>query len=67
MRDSWEQTRIIVGYLASQNAKHPKPFNKILPLPWDNKTDTTNTTEADLDGLRKHMEEENKKIWAQGQ
>ena len=59
VRESWEQTRIIVGYLANQNAKHPKPFNKILPLPWDN---NTKTTEADLDELRRHMEAENKKI-----
>jgi len=59
IKEDWEQTRIIVGYLANQNARHPKPFNKVLPLPWDENDEADQET---VDKLKKHMEEENKKI-----
>jgi len=60
VKEDWEQTRIIVGYLANQNARHPKAFNKILPLPWDE--DKAGPTEETIERLKQHMEEENKKI-----
>lgn len=59
-KEEWERTRIVVGYIANQYAKHPKPFNKILPLPWDN--EGADVTKDDIERLKKHMEEENKKI-----
>ncbi len=52
MKEGWEQTRIIVGYLANQHAKHPKPFNKVLPLPWDNET---KVSEQDIKELKEEL------------
>lgn len=57
MKEDWERTRIVVGYLANQHAKHPKPFNKVLPFPWDN--EKANVTESDLEFLRQDMKKRN--------
>lgn len=59
IKESWEQTRVVAGYLANQNAKRPKSFKKILPLPWDE--DTPDVDTETIERLKKHMKEENEK------
>jgi len=63
-KEDWERTRVVAGFIVNQPVygyKHrPREFNKVLPFPWD--TEQVRIDKDTIEELKKHMDEENKKI-----